>query len=83
MILQIAVLWCPQLLIVHLLVVSVASMELRLFYHEQIRTQLKRSIPHGMGKLLSFSGLWRKQVKEKFPIPMNAVSFGRICMPVR
>jgi uroporphyrin-III C-methyltransferase/precorrin-2 dehydrogenase/sirohydrochlorin ferrochelatase len=62
------------------LVISVASNGASPVLSRQIRTQLESSIPHGMGKLAEFSGQWRKQVKEKLPIQMSVVFFGKTYM---
>ncbi len=51
------------------LVISVASNGTSPVLSRQIRTQLESSIPHGMGKLAQFSGLWRDRVKQHIANP--------------
>ena len=51
------------------LVISVASNGASPVLSRQLRTQIETIVPHGMGKLAEFSGLWRKQVKEKISNP--------------
>ena len=51
------------------LVISVASNGASPVLSRQLRTQIEMIVPHGMGKLAEFSGLWRKQVKEKISNP--------------
>ncbi|QIC75520.1 uroporphyrinogen-III C-methyltransferase [Acinetobacter indicus] len=51
------------------LLISVATNGASPVLSRQIRTQLETSIPHGMGKLASFSGQWRAAVKAKIQNP--------------
>ncbi|UNW04997.1 siroheme synthase CysG [Acinetobacter indicus] len=51
------------------LLISVATNGASPVLSRQIRTQLETSIPHGMGKLVSFSGQWRAAVKAKIQNP--------------
>lgn len=51
------------------LLISVATNGASPVLSRQIRTQLETSIPHGMGKLASFSGQWRAAVKAKIVNP--------------
>ena len=51
------------------LLISVATNGASPVLSRQIRTQLETSIPHGMGKLASFSGQWRAEVKAKIQNP--------------
>lgn len=51
------------------LLIAVATNGASPVLSRQIRTQLETSIPHGMGKLASFSGQWRAAVKAKIQNP--------------
>ncbi|MCO8088605.1 siroheme synthase CysG [Acinetobacter indicus] len=51
------------------LLISVATNGASPVLSRQIRTQLETSIPHGMGKLASFSGQWRAAIKAKIQNP--------------
>lgn len=51
------------------LIISIATNGASPVLSRQIRTQLESSIPHGMGKLVGFSGKWRNAVKAKIMNP--------------